>query len=193
MIRTGVYGGSFNPVHNGHTELAKALCDMGAVDEMWLMVSPLNPLKQTGSEMLDDELRLQLTRMAVENDSRISVSDEELHLPRPSYMFRTLEVLRSKFPEREFVLVIGADNWLVFDQWSHYEDILRQHEIIIYPREGYDIDCSALPSNVHLVNTPLIPISSTQIRQAIAAGNCNGEGLAPQVWQTIQDKGYYKK
>lgn len=189
-IRTGIFGGSFNPIHNGHTQLGAALCDSGLVDELWYLVSPQNPLKDN-STLLHDEARLQLARLAVQDTPRLHVCDVEMHLPRPSYMVHTLEVLRQEYPDREFVLVIGADNWVCFDQWRDHQVILAHHHIIIYPRPGYEIDTSTLPHNVVLTDTPLINLSSTDIRKAIAAGCYNGYGINPLVWQEIQRQGYY--
>lgn len=192
MIRTGIYGGSFNPIHTGHLTLGKLLCEQGLVDELWFLVSPLNPFKQTTNDLLDDQARLQLVQLAVRNEPQLQVSDFEMHLPRPSYMVHTLEKLREAYPDREFILVIGADNWLRFDQWYESEEILNHHLILVYPRPGYEIDLSTLPDGVTLVDTPLIDISSTQIRNSIARGNFDGKGLPPQVWKEIKRQGYYK-
>lgn len=191
-IRTGIYGGSFNPIHTGHLTLGRMLCEQGMVDELWFLVSPLNPFKQTANDLLDDEARLRLVKLAVKDEPKLHASDFEMHLPRPSYMVHTLEELRKSFPEREFVLVIGADNWLRFSQWFQSEEIKRQHRIVVYPRPGYEIDTTTIPDGVTLTDTPLIDISSTQIRESIAAGTFHGKGLPPRVWRAIKRKGYYK-
>ena len=107
--RTGIYGGSFNPIHEGHVRLAKALADSGLVDEMWLLVSPQNPFK-VDANLLDDEKRLHLARLAIRDVQGVEVCDREFTLPRPSYMYNTLQALSQEHPDREFVLVIGADN-----------------------------------------------------------------------------------
>ena len=109
-IITGIYGGSFNPIHRGHVCLAKALAETEFVDEIWLLVSPQNPFKVDDC-LLDDALRLRLTRMAVAHEPKVEVCDREFTLPRPSYMYNTLTALSQEHPDREFVLVIGADNW----------------------------------------------------------------------------------
>lgn len=192
MIRTGIYGGSFNPIHTGHLTLGKLLCEQGLVDELWFLVSPLNPFKQTTNDLLDDQARLHLVQLAVRNEPQLQVSDFEMHLPRPSYMVHTLEKLRDTYRDREFVLVIGADNWLRFDQWYESKEIIKHHSILVYPRPGYEIEPSTLPDAVTLVDTPLFDISSTQIRNGIAQGNFDGEGLPPQVWKEIKRQGYYK-
>ncbi len=168
-IKTGIYGGSFNPIHNGHIAIAKAMLDCGAVNEVWLMVSPQNPLKQS-TDLLDEQLRLDMTRRATSNISGITACDYEFHMPRPSYMWHTLQNLSHDYPDREFTLLIGADNWQVFDRWYHADDIIAHYPIRIYPRRGYDIEASRLPHNVKLVDTGLYDVSSTMVRERIRRG-----------------------
>ena len=129
---TGIYGGSFNPIHEGHVCLAKALAESGFVDEMWLLVSPQNPFK-VNAELLDDEERLHLARLAVADVPGVEVCDREFTLPRPSYMYNTLTALSAEHPDREFVLVIGADNWERFPDWYRSKDILSAYRVIVYP------------------------------------------------------------
>lgn len=188
MIRTGIYGGSFNPIHLGHTLLGEALVKMGIVDEMWLLVSPQNPFKVNQS-LLPDEDRLFLAELAVEGNKHLQVCDAEFHLPRPSYMVNTLKVLSNRHPERSFLLVIGADNWERFPQWYKSEEILRNHQLVIIPRPGYEVKDA--PKNAIVASTPLYDISSTQIREAISNGTFDGAGLHPAVWKRIQQEGYY--
>lgn len=188
MIRTGIYGGSFNPIHEGHTTLGKALTEQGVVDELWFLVSPQNPFK-VDLRLLDDYARLRLAKMAVEGMEKLEVCDLEMNLPRPSYMANTLAKLRQLHPDREFVLVIGADNWERFPQWYEYKEIIRHHRVIIYPRPGYTLQ--DLPDWVTIAQTPLLDISSTSIREKIKNGAYDGEGLSPVVWEEIKKKGYY--
>lgn len=165
-IRIGIYGGSFNPIHNGHIAIARAMLDCGAVDEVWLMVSPQNPLKQS-ADLLDEQLRLDMTRRATADIPCVTACDYEFHMPRPSYMWHTLQSLSRDYPDREFTLLIGADNWQVFDRWYHADDIIAHYPIRIYPRRGYDIEASTLPQNVKLVDTGLYDVSSTMVRERI--------------------------
>ena len=169
MIKTGIYGGSFNPVHNGHIALAHELRQLAGLDEIWFVVSPQNPLK-TQASLLDDRKRLDMTRRALEPYPELVASNYEFALPRPSYMWHTLQGMSAQWPDRELHLIIGADNWLCFDRWYHADDIRSTYPIIIYPRQGYDIVPSALPQGVRLVNTPLYNVSSTEIRADVAAG-----------------------
>lgn len=186
---TGIYGGSFNPIHEGHICLAKALAESGLVDEMWLLVSPQNPFK-VDAELLDDDERLRLARLAVEDVPGVEVCDREFSLPRPSYMYNTLQALSEEHPNREFVLVIGADNWERFPDWYRSKDILASYRVIVYPRPGYEL--GKLPRRVKLADTPLLDISSTEIRNRIASeSDYDGEGLPPVVWKEIKEKGYY--
>lgn len=168
-IKTGIYGGSFNPIHNGHIALARHLLQEAELDEIWFVVSPQNPFK-VQQQLLADDKRLLLVRKALAPYPQLVASDFEFSLPRPSYMWHTLQGMSAQWPDRELHLIIGADNWLCFDRWYHAEDIRSSYPIIIYPRQGYDIVSSALPQGVRLVNTPLYNVSSTEIRADVAAG-----------------------
>ena len=168
-IKTGIYGGSFNPIHNGHIALARHLLQEAELDEIWFVVSPQNPFK-VQQQLLADDKRLLLVRKALAPYPQLVAADFEFSLPRPSYMWHTLQSMSAQWPDRELHLIIGADNWLCFDRWYHADDIRSTYPIIIYPRQGYDIEPSALPQGVRLVNTPLYNVSSTEIRADVAAG-----------------------
>lgn len=168
-IKTGIYGGSFNPIHNGHIALARHLLHEAELDEIWFVVSPQNPFK-VQQQLLADDKRLLLVRQALAPYPQLVASDFEFSLPRPSYMWHTLQGMSAQWPDRELHLIIGADNWLCFDRWYHADDIRRTYPIIIYPRQGYNITAADLPQGVRLVNTPLYNVSSTEIRADIAAG-----------------------
>ena len=176
-IRTGIYGGSFNPIHNGHIAIARAMTTRAGLDEVWLVVSPQNPLKPAGS-LLADEKRLLMAQTAVSGIPGVTATDYEFHLPRPSYMWNTLQSLSRDFPERDFPLLIGADNWAVFHRWYRADDIIAHYPIAIYPRTGFPIDTASLPPNVKLIDTGLYDISSTQVRELIARGG-DITGLVP--------------
>lgn len=176
MIRTGIFGGSFNPIHNGHIILARQLKERAGLDEVWLMVSPQNPLKQHAG-LLADEARMEMARKAVEGEAGIVASDYEMQLPRPSYTWNTLQALSRDYPDREFVLMIGGDNWELFDRWYRAEDIRRHYEIVVYTRTPGD--------------PGFIDISSTEIRRRIREG-LSFEDLVPKsVADIIKEKGYY--
>jgi len=195
-MRIGIYGGSFNPIHIGHTSLAQSLVEQKIVDEVWLLVSPLNPLKQSANpDILDYAERLHIARLATEGMNGIRVSDFENSLPIPSYMVNTLGELAKAYPQHQFSLIIGADNWSDFHKWYKWKDILTSYPIIIYRRPGYDLDTTspAIQSakSITIADTPLYPISSTQIRQAIRQGQIPSEWLAPNVIEYIKDRGLY--
>ena len=166
-IRTGIFGGSFNPIHNGHIALARQLREAAGLDEVWLMVSPHNPLKEQAG-LLDDQLRLQMARQALADEPFIKASDYEFHLPRPSYTWNTLQALEADYPEREFVLMIVGDNSEYFSRWYRADDILSRYSLVVYPRRGSDI--GQIPENVQVVDAELLDISSTDIRRRVRQG-----------------------
>ena len=178
MQRIGIYGGSFNPVHFGHVGLAKWVIENTDLDELWLMVSPNNPLKEAGTLAPENE-RLAAVREAVKDIPGVKVSDFEFSLPRPSYTANTLRALQQAYPGVEFTLVIGEDNIAIFDRWREYEYILANFRIFVYPRtssrqtggvasaeEGYKnlFPGVAVKELRFLTAAPLFNISSTEIR-----------------------------
>lgn len=168
--RVGIFGGSFNPIHLGHIALAQAAIDQQLVDEVWLLVSPLNPLK-VNKTLLPEEERLRLAEKALEGTKGIKASSFEFQLERPSYTWKTLEALEAAYPEHTFSLIIGGDNWAIFDRWVKADLIRARYNIYVYPREGSEI----LPDSqgrmpTAIIDAPLYPFSSTDIRNAIAEG-----------------------
>lgn len=182
-MRIGVFGGSFNPIHNGHVSLGRELLASTLVDELWYVVSPHNPLKDSAG-LMPDALRLEMVTAALACDSHLLPCDMEFHLPRPSYMVDTLAALRSTYPQHEFLLVIGADNLQCFAQWRQPDEILRHHRLLVYRRPGYDMP--RLPEGAQVVDTTLYDISSTQIRASLQRPDYNGEGLPPAVWNILR-------
>ena len=168
MKRIGIFGGSFNPIHNGHIALAQAVLRQCALDEVWLMVSPQNPLKRNSADLLDDYLRLEMAQKALEGVEGVKACDYEFRLPKPSYTWNTLQHLSKDYPDCRFTLLIGGDNWAHFTRWRHWKDILRCHNVIVYPRDEY-------PGTI---DVPLLDVSSTEIRQRVRAGE-SIEGLVP--------------
>ena len=170
-MRIGIYGGSFNPIHKGHTQLAASIVAQGLVDELWLTVSPLNPLKSGEvSDIAEYEHRLRMAELATQRIEGVKVSDFERKLSLPSYTITTLGELKKTYPQHEFVLVIGADNWESFPRWYHADEIIERYQILIYRRPGCEFDETSLPASVKVVDTPLFDISSTEIRTSIAEG-----------------------
>lgn len=187
---TGLFGGSFNPIHIGHLALANYLCEFGGLDELWFVVSPQNPMKRQ-ADLLEDSLRLELTRKAIEGYPRFKVSDFEFRLPRPSYMSLTVAKMKEAYPQRRFCLVIGSDNWETFGRWHEHERLLNENPMLIYPRPGFPVETSRLPEHVQVANAPLLDISSTFIRESIRQKKDIRFFLPPAVYQTIIDKQLY--
>lgn len=191
-MNIGLFGGSFNPIHNGHVRLAKSLLQKAALDEVWFLVSPQNPFKQN-QQLLDDDKRLQLVRLALKEEPQLMASDFEFHLPKPSYTWNTLQALEQEYPERKFTLLIGGDNWEAFDKWYRYEDILKRYPIIVYPREGSKVSgVKFQDSDIQIVETPLINISSTQIRQRLQEGKSVRGLVNTEVAMVIEQEHLYR-
>ena len=185
----GIFGGSFNPIHNGHVALARQLLDVVGLDEIWFMVSPHNPLKNQ-NDLIDDNLRLKMTEVALKYEPQLKASGYEFAMPRPSYMWHTLQSLGKDYPGREFVLLIGADNWLCFKRWYEWRKILDNYRIVIYPRTGSSIDAASLPAGVRLVDTGLFDISSTEIRRKVKVGEPISHLVPYEVAGMVEE--YYK-
>lgn len=180
-MRIGIYSGSFNPVHLGHVALADYLVREGVVDEVWLIRSPLNPLKQS-SDLMSNEARAEMLRLAIEGHAGLRVCDVEDTLPLPNYTICTLQTLQSQYPQHEFHLIIGADNWLIFRRWRDWDVILRDFHLIVYPRPGYVLSPESMcESAVRFVDAPQYDISSTQIRQRLAQGLSLAGWVDPKV------------
>lgn len=170
----GILGGSFNPVHIGHVMLADyiAQCaEADPIDEVWLMLSPLNPLKVSPGELVPENDRMAMLRLACAMSPRLKACDIELSMPRPSYTIDSLQALARAYPSCRFSLIIGSDNWAIFDRWRNSREIIERFSPVIYPRPGYGVDAATLPEGVSLIpDAPVTDISSTMLRRAIAAG-----------------------
>ena len=191
-MRIGLFGGSFNPIHNAHIALASTIRKEARLDEVWFMVSPQNPLKQA-QDLLDENERYEMVKLALDSQEKVlKASNYEFHLERPSYTWKTLRALKQDFPQHEFSLIIGGDNWVRFPRWAHSEEILANHHIYIYPREDSEIDEATLPENVHLIHTPKINITSTMLREMVRNGKDISAFVPEKVAKAIADNNYYK-
>lgn len=168
-VKTGIYSGSFNPIHIGHLALANWLCEFEGLEEVWFVITPHNPLKKK-EDLMDDSLRLEMAKSAISNYPKFKICDIEFHLPQPSYSIDTLSALSKEHPNRDFYFIIGADNWNLFPRWKNHDEILERYKLLVYPRPGFDISIPAGNGNVKLVDAPIMDISSTFIREAHNAG-----------------------
>ena len=188
--RVAVFGGSFDPIHNGHLALAAEVLSRGLAAEVWFMVTPQNPHKQ-GCTLSDEQLRLRMVQLAIEGKEGVVACDFEFGLPRPSYTLNTLYALDAAFPEKEFSLLIGADNWEKFDCWYKGDEILSRYAVIVYPRG--DEARPQLPEGVHWLPAKLYDVSSTMVRESVSAGEDVTTMVPFAVAEFIKEKGLYEK
>ncbi|MDO5664184.1 MAG: nicotinate (nicotinamide) nucleotide adenylyltransferase [Bacteroidia bacterium] len=188
----GIFSGSFNPIHIGHLILANYMREFTYLDEVWFVVTPHNPLKETNN-LLDDDIRLEMTQLATWGFDSLKVSDIEFNMPKPSYTIDTLIKLRTDYPDTEFTLIIGGDNWSEFFRWKDYKRLISEFKILIYPRLGEDIQIDSKQSeNVQLVKAPIVEVSSTFIRESIHAGKDVRAFLPNRVYDFIMENKLYK-
>lgn len=190
METIGLLGGSFNPVHVGHMMLASYLVQWKYVDKVWLLLSPRNPLKDPG-DLLPDVKRLAMLSLAAKGAQDIDICDIELTMPRPSYTINTLDLLAERYPDIRFKLVIGSDNWCIFDQWRQAQRILDDYGVIVYPRPGYPVERDDT-AGMELVDAPMVHVSSSFIRNAIAKGKNMNYFLPQGVYKYITDNRLYR-
>ncbi|MGI6571848.1 MAG: nicotinate (nicotinamide) nucleotide adenylyltransferase [Fermentimonas sp.] len=190
-MKVGLFSGSFNPIHVGHLIVANYMLEFTSLDEVWFVVTPHSPLKRQ-EEMLDDQLRLDMVRFALKDYEGLHASDIEFRLSRPSFTVETLAALGKEYPGKEFCLIIGGDNWVIFDQWYEHECILQKHGILIYPRKGEEVNVPTKYRNsVRVVEAPLVEISSTFIRESLKQGKNMRAFLPPGVYDFILERGLY--
>lgn len=190
--KTGLFFGSFNPVHVGHMIIANFMATQTDLDQVWLVVSPQNPLKNKSSLARDYD-RLHLVRLAIGDNPLLRASDFEFNLPKPSYTIDTLTHLREKYPDRQFVPIMGGDNLATIHKWKNYEILLRDYEIYVYRRPG------AVPDeylndhpNIRLFDAPTMNISSTYIRHCIRAGKSVQYLLTEPVYEYLLSSNLYR-
>ncbi|MDE5858338.1 MAG: nicotinate-nucleotide adenylyltransferase [Muribaculaceae bacterium] len=189
--RIALFGGSFNPIHIGHLILAEYARVIMNFDEVWLMLSPLNPLKVNNKDLQPDDIRLKMIRLAIDGLDKIKECDIELTMPRPNYTVNTLYQLIELYPDTEFSLLIGADNFADFDKWKDPDEICRLANVVVYPREGFPMpdgsnDC------IKPLDAPIIQISSTEIRKATAEQRLVAPMLPPKVYDFIISNNLYR-
>ena len=191
-MTTGLYFGSFNPIHIGHLAIANFMIEFSDLEQLWFVVSPQNPLKEKKT-LLKDYHRLEMVRLAVEEDDRFRASDIEFRLPTPSYTIDTLAYLEEKNPGRDFQLVMGADGLRTFHKWKHAELIAENYHRLIYPRPGIDMERVSRLPNATIVDAPLMEISSSFIRNAIREGKDVRHLMPAKAYQYMREMHFYEK
>lgn len=192
MKRTGLFFGSFNPIHVGHLIIANAMLNNADMDEVWFVVSPQNPHKERAS-LLADHHRLQMVRVAIEDNYRLRACDVEFHLPVPSYTVVTLARLGELYPDREFCLIMGSDNLDSLHRWRNYEYILENYTIYVYPRPNHSGGDLVNHPHVHIVDVPMMDISSSYVREQIGQGHSVEYMLTEPVFRYLTEMHFYEK
>lgn len=187
-MKIGLYSGSFNPVHHGHVMLANYLVEFSDLDELWFVVSPQNPLKKR-EDLMKDEDRLKMVELALEGDARLKVSDIELSLPLPSYTINTLRALSQKHPDDRFVFICGMDSLQGMTRWREYQTILDNYELLVFPRKGYDGGELIHHPHVKVLETPVIEVSSTFIRNSMKEGKDVRHFMPEKAYQYLISSG----
>ena len=188
-----LFFGSFNPVHIGHLAIANYIVEYSNVQQLWFVLSPQNPLKNKNS-LLPDYQRLELLNRAISDYSKFQVSNIEFNLPKPSYTCNTLVYLHEKFPQHNFYLVMGADNIASFHKWKNYEQILKNNNIIVYPRPNINAFKNAFckHDNVQIIEAPIMEISSSFIRKAIKESKDIRFFVPKKTYEYIEEMSFYK-
>jgi nicotinate-nucleotide adenylyltransferase len=193
QLKVGLYFGSFNPIHIGHMAIANYMVEFRDLDQLWFVVSPHNPLKNK-INLLNDYQRLDLVNLAIENDNRFRASNIEFNLPKPSYTIDTLAYLNDKYPDYQFVILMGSDNLESLHRWKNFKTIIENFGIIVYPRPGHELTKVLNHKNIVIAkDAPLMEISSSFIRKAIKTGKDFRHYLPQNVWKYIEEMNFYKK
>jgi nicotinate-nucleotide adenylyltransferase len=189
-MKIGLFFGSFNPIHIGHLIIANTMAEHTDLERVWFVVSPQNPFKKQKT-LLHEFDRIDMVEKAIADNFKFKASDIEFHLPKPSYTIDTLTVIQEKYPQDEFVLIMGSDNLTQFKNWKNYEKILEYFSLYVYPRpDTAPTDLDQHPK-VRWVQAPLMDISATFIRQSIQQ-NKSIKYLVPEaVEEYIARKKFY--
>lgn len=192
QLTIGLYFGTFNPIHIGHLAIANYMVEFTSIDQLWLVVTPLNPHKKKANLLYDYD-RLEMAYRATEGDDRIEVSDIEFHLPKPSYTVDTLAYLKDRHPKYLFKIIMGSDNLENFHKWKNYETIVENYGVIVYPRPGFKREKIQAHPNISIAeNAPLIEISSSFIRNAIKAGKDVRHFVPPKARDYMEEMNFYR-
>mgnify|MGYP000873501809 FL=1 len=192
-MKVGLFFGSFNPIHIGHLVIANHMVEYSDLDQVWFVVTPHNPFKNKNT-LLDNYQRLEMVYRATKDYTKLKPSDIEFNLPQPNYTINTLVHLQEKYLKNEFALIMGEDNLKSFHKWKNYELILENHHIYVYPRVSEQTVSTQFDGHkkIHVINAPLMELSSTFIRKSIKEGK-NVQPMLPQhVWEYLDEMNFYK-
>ncbi|MFN0274945.1 MAG: nicotinate (nicotinamide) nucleotide adenylyltransferase [Chitinophagales bacterium] len=190
-MKVGLFFGSFNPIHVGHMIIANFFVENTDVNQIWFIISPQNPFKDKES-LLDEKHRFYMVNLAVEDNPKLKASNVEFHLPKPSYTIDTLTYLKEKYPEHEFILLMGSDNLTGFKKWKNYEQILRDHKIYVYKRKGVEQAPKDLRGDIRIFDVPMLDISSTHIRETIKQKKSVRYLFPEVVWKYLSEMHFYQ-
>lgn len=190
-MKVGLYFGSFNPVHHGHLIIANYMVQHTNLDQVWLVVSPQNPLKPSAA-LLNEYHRLFLVQIAIEGEHRLKAVDIEFRLPKPSYTVDTLTYLQEKYPSNEFAVIMGSDSFENLPRWKNYQFILEHYPIYVYKRPGHEINSQYENARVTVLKAPLLEISATHIRNTLKAGQSIRYLVPDKVMEEIERNNYYR-
>ncbi|PWT77127.1 MAG: nicotinic acid mononucleotide adenylyltransferase [Bacteroidetes bacterium] len=191
-MKVGLYFGSFNPIHHGHLIIANYVLQNSELGQVWFIVSPQNPLKPSAG-LLNEYHRLYLVNLAIEGETGLRASDIEFKLPKPSFTIDTLTYLTEKYPQHQFAVIMGSDSFQNISKWKNYEQILKNFQLYVYVRAGFEIESRGLSSNVQVLEAPLLQISATHIRENIRDGKSIRYLVPEKVMEEIARNGYYTR
>lgn len=192
-MKIGLFFGSFNPIHTGHLVIANYMATQTDLGEVWFIVSPQNPLKQKSS-LAPNQSRYYLTQLAIEDNPKLRASNIEFSLPTPSYTVDTLAILKEKYPDKEFVLIMGGDNLVTLHKWKNFEVLLRDYAIYVYKRPNYQLPDYSSKGDVRIFeNVPQMNIAATYIRQCIKDKKSIQYLVHDKVYEEIQASNLYTK
>lgn len=190
-MRIGLFFGSFNPVHIGHMIIAQHMAEFSELHQVWLVVSPHNPLKKENS-LAKDYDRLHLVNLAIEGSPLLKSSDVEFNLPKPSYTIDTLIYLREKYPAHQFELIMGGDNLGSLHKWKNYEILLRDYPIHLYNRKGTEENPYETRGKFYYYDAPLLDISATWIRNLLKDGKSIRYYVPDNVFEYLSHTNIYR-
>ena len=199
-MKVGLYFGTYNPIHVGHLIIANYMAQYTELDQVWMVVTPQNPMKKNHN-LLEDYHRLAMVRIALEDNPNLEVSDIEFKLPKPSYTINTLVALEEKYPKNEFSLIMGEDNLRTLHKWKNYDQIINNHDIYVYPRALTEEEQEKITrkqntmldhERVHLIKAPIMKISSSIIRKAVSEGKDVQYLLTSPVHKYLTEMNFYK-